>query len=146
MLLVVNAENKAPVFPPRVNKSCVCVYRLYVSFLAAHYVNLKMPMSSSCDIVLAATTAQAGAKESAEMPLTSATVCNMSGFMVGFIAFVLLMSEILPLFSNNTLVVEEIWTAEDLSSMAGSSTMAAAVGYLTSVSARSRAFEREYDE
>lgn len=80
------------------------------------------------------------------MPLTPGTFCNMSGFMVGFVAFVLLMSEVLPLFSTNTWVVEEIWTAEDISSMAGSSTMAAAVGYLTSVSARSRAFEREYEE
>ena len=82
------------------------------------------------------------------MPPPSSTICNVRGLKLGtfLIAFVLLVSEVLPFFSSGASVVEEIWTAEDLSSMAGSTTVSAAVGYLTNVMYRPRLLEREYDE
>lgn len=91
------------------------------------------------------------AKKNIKMPLrlpSRTTYKNTWGVILGtfLVAAAFLVTELLSLLFKSSSVVEEVWTAEDLSSMAGSSTVAAAVGYLTSVSVRSRAFEREYDE
>ena len=69
------------------------------------------------------------------MPPSWSTVCDWLDFMIhafmAVSAVVLLAPAVYPNLSSNVSIVEEIWIAEDLSSMAGSSTMVAALSFLT---------------
>lgn len=84
------------------------------------------------------------------MPRALRTFCKWCGVgvMLGAspTAFVLLASNVQSLFSNSASIVEKIWTVEDLSSMAGSSTMTAAVSSLTTAAHGSRASALKLDE
>lgn len=107
--------------------------------------------------MLAATTSQAGrqagARVSIRMPPSWSTVCDRLGWVVPALLLVsslgydYLLPDVDPNLSGNAFsAVGEIWTAEDLSSMARSGTMAAAVSCLTDAAHEPGAAALKLDE